>query len=61
MDPMLRSVPWVVDVISVAAEYYTDVDDIHPHTKAHKPYMRMIMSEGWAPYIPPTPSQKEIG
>ena len=51
-DPMLRNESWIIDRITVIAEYYLDVEVIQPHIKSHKPYIHNNKSDGWAPYIP---------
>lgn len=51
-DPMLRNNSWIVDRISVIAEYYIDSETIQSYTKARKPRMHSVASEGWAPFIP---------
>ena len=58
-DPMLRNNSWIIDRISIIAEYYIDNETIQSYTKARKPRMHNIASEGWTPYIPNIPSQKD--
>ena len=54
----------LTDHIISIAEFYVDVVSIQPHNKVGKPPLRMIKSDGWAPYIPDynykenTPTQK---
>ena len=54
-DPMLRNNSWIIDRISIIAEYYLDAERVLAYTKVRKPRMHNIASEGWAPYIPCTP------
>jgi hypothetical protein len=52
----------LTDHIISIAEFYVDVVSIQTHNKVGKPPLRMIKSDGWAPYIPQTMStltQKE--
>ena len=59
-DPMLRDNSWIIDRISIIAEYYIDNETIQAYTKARKPRMHSVASEGWAPYIPPTAENANI-